>query len=183
MNRQVIQAETITLIEEWAHARNIINGADAKSQFFKLTSELGEWADGVTLDNRHEVLDGIGDALVVCTIIARQLGTDLVSAYEATVGVSAANNDLGIFVILGRLSDSLVKDQTAKSIELVGALALALTRAAKRHNLDVNTCLEQAYNDIKDRKGLMYNGVFVKSTDPRHDEILAELEFQNRPKQ
>lgn len=175
MNRQEIQAPRIALIEEWAHARNIINGADAKSQFFKLASELGEWADGVTLGDRDEVIDGIGDALVVCTIMTRQLGTDLIATYNQTVGVVAASCDIGVFVVLGRLADTLAKGQIEKSITHLGQLTLSLTRAATRHHLDVNTCLARAYSDIKDRKGVMYNGVFIKSTDERYESACAEI--------
>ena len=33
---------------------------------------------------------------------------------------------------------------------------------AERNNLTIEECLEVAYNDIKDRKGKMVDGVFVK---------------------
>ena len=32
----------------------------------------------------------------------------------------------------------------------------------KRKNITIDDCLETAYNDIKDRKGKMVDGVFVK---------------------
>jgi len=31
-----------------------------------------------------------------------------------------------------------------------------------RNNLSIEECLEKAYNDIKDRKGKMVDGIFVK---------------------
>ena len=31
-----------------------------------------------------------------------------------------------------------------------------------RNNITIDDCLETAYNDIKDRKGKMVDGVFVK---------------------
>jgi len=34
-----------------------------------------------------------------------------------------------------------------------------------RNNLTMNECLSVAYNDIKDRKGKMVDGVFVKEGD------------------
>ena len=33
---------------------------------------------------------------------------------------------------------------------------------AEQHGLTVQDCLEHAYNDIKDRKGTMVDGVFIK---------------------
>jgi hypothetical protein len=34
-----------------------------------------------------------------------------------------------------------------------------------RNKLTMNDCLEIAYNDIKDRKGKMIDGIFVKEGD------------------
>jgi len=39
---------------------------------------------------------------------------------------------------------------------------VVLAIIARQHNLTVTECLEHAYNDIKDRKGQMIDGVFVK---------------------
>lgn len=36
-----------------------------------------------------------------------------------------------------------------------------------------------AWNSIKDRQGIMHNGVFIKSTDPKYEEILRQK--QNNP--
>jgi hypothetical protein len=35
----------------------------------------------------------------------------------------------------------------------------------ERNNISLEECLEVAYNDIKDRKGKMVDGVFVKEGD------------------
>lgn len=176
MTEQVIIPSYITLIEEWAHARNLINGSDAKAQFFKLVSELGEWAGAVIIGDRDEVIDGIGDAFVVSTIMARQLGTTVMEILEIG-GVSGFKpfSDLAILVVLGNLGDALAKGQTEKSQMYLGALVFSLLKASSRHGLDINNCLSRAYNDIKDRKGVMYNGVFIKSTDERYESAVAEL--------
>ncbi len=36
---------------------------------------------------------------------------------------------------------------------------------AMQEDLDITECIEMAYNEIKDRKGKMINGVFVKEAD------------------
>ena len=74
-------------IEQWAEARNLINGATRQAQFMKLAEELGEVAEclakGLPLD---ELKKEIGDMIVVLTILAAQSGTDVescaVAAYD-----------------------------------------------------------------------------------------------------
>lgn len=175
MEHAIIDAKHIVLIEGWGHARNIINGADAKSQFFKLTSELGEWAEGVTIGDRDEVIDGIGDAFVVLTIMSRQLGSDVLTLHGTATTSGFPNSDLSLLALLGRLADNLAKGQDDDAKARIGQLAVALVKTALRHGVDINTCLLRAYNDIKDRVGVMYNGVYVKSTDVRYASIIEEL--------
>lgn len=175
MSQQILDPKQIGQIEGWGHARNIINGADAKSQFFKLVSELGEWAEGVTIGDRDEVIDGIGDAFVVMTIMSRQLGSDIITLHADATTSGFPHTDLSLLALLGRLADNLAKGQDDDAKARIGQLAVALVKTALRYGLDVNTCLLRAYNDIKDRVGVMYNGVYVKSTDPRFASIIEEL--------
>ncbi len=44
----------------------------------------------------------------------------------------------------------------------IGDILVVLINIATRNNLSLFDCLNHAYNDIKDRKGKMVNGVFVK---------------------
>ena len=44
----------------------------------------------------------------------------------------------------------------------VGDIMVVLINMATRNGYTLAECLEVAYNDIKDRKGKMVNGVFVK---------------------
>jgi NTP pyrophosphatase (non-canonical NTP hydrolase) len=92
-------------IRNWANDRNIIEGATTHAQFVKLMEEAGELASGIAKSKIEMVKDGIGDTIVVLTILAAQ------------------------------------------------------------HGLSVEECVEQAWNEIKDRKGRMINGVFVKEAD------------------
>ena len=41
-------------------------------------------------------------------------------------------------------------------------MLVVMINIMKRNNLTIDDCLETAYNDIKDRKGKMIDGVFVK---------------------
>jgi uncharacterized protein YabN with tetrapyrrole methylase and pyrophosphatase domain len=44
----------------------------------------------------------------------------------------------------------------------IGDILVVLINIATRNNLGLYDCLQVAYEDIKDRKGRMVNGVFVK---------------------
>lgn len=92
-------------IREWAVARNLTEGSDSFRQMTKLVEEVGELAHGIAKNRPEEIADGIGDAVVVLTILAAQNG------------------------------------------------------------LSIEECIERAWNEIKDRKGRMSNGVFIKDSD------------------
>ena len=64
---------------------------------------------------------------------------------------------------LGELSDALIKHDRDGIIDGLGDVLVTLILVADLEGLDLKTCLESAYNTIKDRKGkLLPNGVFVK---------------------
>lgn len=44
----------------------------------------------------------------------------------------------------------------------IGDILVVLINIATRNNLSLSECLQVAYNDIKDRKGKMVDGIFVK---------------------
>lgn len=96
-------------IRQWAADRNLIEGATPQGQFVKLMEEAGELAAGIAKSRQEAVVDGIGDMVVVLTILAAQ------------------------------------------------------------HGVTIEDCIATAYNEIKDRKGRMVGGIFVKESDiPTH---------------
>jgi hypothetical protein len=44
-------------------------------------------------------------------------------------------------------------------------MIVVLVNIAERNHLTIEQCLEKAWDDIKDRKGKMVDGVFVKESD------------------
>ena len=63
----------------------------------------------------------------------------------------------------GELSDSLCKGKDIK--DDIGDMMVVLINIMVRNNLTIEECLAVAYEDIKDRKGKMIDGVFVKEGD------------------
>jgi NTP pyrophosphatase (non-canonical NTP hydrolase) len=61
---------------------------------------------------------------------------------------------------LGELSDSVCKDECM--LDDIGDILVILINICTRNNVTLEDCLLTAYRDIKDRKGKMVDGVFVK---------------------
>ena len=64
---------------------------------------------------------------------------------------------------MGELSDNVCKGNDIR--DDVGDMLVVLINIAKRNNLTLQECLEVAWNDIKDRRGKMVDGIFVKEGD------------------
>ena len=63
----------------------------------------------------------------------------------------------------GELSDSLCKEKDIR--DDVGDMMVVLINIMVRNNLTMKEWLAVAYDDIKDRKGKMIDGIFVKEGD------------------
>lgn len=64
---------------------------------------------------------------------------------------------------LGELADAVIKNDQQAIVDGFGDVLVTLIIAADLAGLNLTTCLEHAYEQIKDRKGtLLPNGIFVK---------------------
>ena len=64
---------------------------------------------------------------------------------------------------MGELSDNICKGKDVA--DDIGDMIVVLINIAERNNLSLTDCVNHAYNDIKDRKGKMIDGIFVKEGD------------------
>jgi len=96
------ESSQFDLIRDWADERGLYENGDAKTQALKLVEEVGETCRAILKEDHDEVIDGIGDCIVVLTNLA----------------------------------------------ELVG--------------VPIEDCIAAAYDEIKNRKGKMANGTYVK---------------------
>lgn len=76
---------------------------------------------------------------------------------------------------IGELADHIAKSDREGIRDDIGDCMVVLTMIAYQNGLSVYECLEQAYNDIKDRKGILYQGVFVKESDPLYESICEKV--------
>ena len=89
-------------IRDWAKERGIYEKGTLNGQFIKLIEEVNELKEGIENENDEEIIDAIGDCVVVLTNLANFI------------------------------------------------------------DVDIEDCINSAYNEIKNRKGKMINGFFEK---------------------
>lgn len=63
---------------------------------------------------------------------------------------------------LGELADAVIKDDKEGQIDGIGDVLVTLIIVAEQLGLTLQECLAVAYIEIKDRKGRMHNGAFIK---------------------
>ena len=65
----------------------------------------------------------------------------------------------------GELAKAILKNDREEFVDAIGDMIVVLTNLAALEGLKVEDCVESAYNVIKDRKGKMENGTFVKQVN------------------
>ena len=75
------------LIRQWAEDRGLYEHGDPKTQSLKLVEEVGEICRAVLKDDIDEVIDGIGDAVVVLTNLAELHDVSIEECIASAYGV------------------------------------------------------------------------------------------------
>lgn len=65
----------------------------------------------------------------------------------------------------GELATGINKDKRELIIDSIGDVYVVLVILCMQLGLDINDCIKAAYGEIKDRKGKLVNGLFVKEKD------------------
>lgn len=66
---------------------------------------------------------------------------------------------------VGEVAAALARNNKNDLRDGIGDVVVTLVILAMQNDMDLYECLNQAYNEIKDRKGKNVNGVFVKEAD------------------
>ena len=89
------------LIRQWATDKGIYKSGDSRTQYVKLMEEAGELAQAILKNDEPEVIDAIGDMVVVLTNLAKLRGHNIedcvTSAYDV-IKSRTARMDNGSFV-------------------------------------------------------------------------------------
>lgn len=71
---QIPNENVFDLIRMWANDKGIYDKGDSKTQYLKLMEEAGELAEAILKEDQPEIIDAIGDMVVVLTNLARMEG-------------------------------------------------------------------------------------------------------------
>src|SRR5690625_5160907 len=66
---------------------------------------------------------------------------------------------------IGELAEGLAKDNQADVEDAIRDAYVVLAILSMQLGMDVKSCIQMAYNEIKNRQGKTVNGVFVKEAD------------------
>lgn len=66
---------------------------------------------------------------------------------------------------VGELAEGIIKQRPEQIKDSIGDAVVVLTILAQQCGLSLNDCVEHAYQEIKNRKGKMVDGIFVKEED------------------
>jgi NTP pyrophosphatase (non-canonical NTP hydrolase) len=86
-HRQNGEASQFDLIREWADERGLYEHGDPKTQSLKLVEEVGEICRATLKEDHDEVIDGIGDCVVVLTNLAELHGVSIEECIASAYGV------------------------------------------------------------------------------------------------
>ena len=168
--------ELIQKIEQWATDRNIIKGSKPIDQAMKLFSEFGELADNV--GKGRDIKDDCGDIFVVLAVIAKQVNHSLTQLnFDALQWAEGDSKEL-VLVLNNTLSELVGYAHNANffHIGLFKRAINTLNAIACNHKTTLKECVQVAYDDIKERRGVLVNGVFIKESDPAYSLVISEIE-------
>ena len=63
----------------------------------------------------------------------------------------------------GELGRAILKEDQEEFVDAIGDMVVVLTNLAHLGGVTIEHCIDSAYNEIKNRKGEMVNGTFVKN--------------------
>ena len=82
IDKQIANSAMFDKIRDWARIRGIYRDGDTNTQLAKLMEEVGELAQGVLKKDKPEIIDAIGDIVVVLTNLAKLEKLDIEDCIE-----------------------------------------------------------------------------------------------------
>lgn len=148
-------------VEHWAEVRGIYTQSTEYNQVEKFKEEHWEF---VISSNQDEMMDAIGD-MAVCIVNAAKLQVESPELKLIDQGGKNYMSFICVLVYEGQYSRAIQALRHFANTELLSAY--------------FEDCLQIAWDEIKDRKGMMINGLFVKwenLTTNQREELQARLD-------
>jgi len=156
--------ETLVNVLEWANEKGILSEESKYAQYLKIMEEFGELKDGIRDQVPNMIIDGLGDVLVTLVICAKQNGLN------ETKIIEVLNNPLHSFfdciedfnTNMCKLASCLLRSERLEAQNKICNLFISLKEIAAKEKQNLSLCFYFAYEEIKDRKGKLENGTFIK---------------------
>ena len=152
-------------VQQWFVDRNL-HEANPVKQFLKLMEESGELFEGIAKDKPELIFDALGDIQVVLIGLEQQIKNGAqISANQQELELLLMVSSLGNIAqkLYAHISHNETKMPLIKSDLMF--LDSVISSVSFFNETDADSCLQIAYDAIKDRKGKMVDGVFVKEED------------------
>lgn len=175
-----VNKELIGKVSKWFEDKGL-DKEPPLAQYTKVLEEHAELGVNMVKKNMVEIIDAFGDEQVTLVGMAIQMEIDPLELYtippyiyvNTSNSVKEANNlDLYAFISshIGNIGlsccSNLYKKYDKESfLHNVWSAISLLEVLAARFDLGLMECLQVAYDVIKDRKGKMVNGIWVKEED------------------
>lgn len=133
-------------VEEWARVRGIYDQSSEAHQKAKALEEIGEY---LTAESDDERMDAIGD-IAVCIVNA----ANFCNADKLSLNCVDKEGDDCRYSSLPNITALILGSSYVSALNYLRGFSLGFG--------GFNSCLTRAWNEIKDRKGMMVNGKYVK---------------------
>lgn len=127
-------------IRNWAEERGIYEKGDVKTQYLKLLEEVGELSKAILQNDKEEIIDAIGDCVVVLTNLTKLASNHFKSTCKTCKGE-------------GSYYEDVAGDGGSRMLQICDDC----------HGFTIEDCINSAYEVIAKRSGKMINGTFVKN--------------------
>lgn len=168
------EKELIGKIAQWAKDRNLILGSTPQKQFIKLMEEFVELYAGIARNDKEKIKDSIGDCFVVVVVLSKQLDLDNVELCSSDIINEFRNY---------KYEHSSIMEQLLEAVHNLGGISIPISQGWKVNKewielfcinliiislfegLNFAECVKYSYEQIKDRKGRMREGIWIKEDD------------------
>lgn len=176
--------DLLNRIEKWSADLGLNVNSTPREQVMKFFEELGELSKALQTKNVLEIMDGIGDSVVVGAVMATQLRKFSVNEKYDTMPLTGIGNEYsGVYPIhpiedMSRLfyvltqdiqrfnnycNDAFLQEEHGHYLfKFYGKVLRSLHLLANCIGVDFNKCVKMAYATIHFRSGEIVDGVFVK---------------------
>lgn len=165
--------ELVPLIHQWAKERRIYEQLTPFDELLKTHEEVGELIKACYDDDLPAIQDAIGDVMITLINYCYFKGVDFIPIIRKSLERPNTTRVSLWFIALqvNRTLDSLIFDEAKSNVYetleyisfTVRYILRPLNSIALLEDSSLEECLNIAYNEIKNRTGIIINGKFVKN--------------------